>query len=286
MKTHTEASLAPRTTLRIGGTARLIELEEPGELDRALNGRTAPGDLHVLGRGSNVLFPDRPLERPVLHLTGAFEDWSFHEDGVLRAGAAVYFPRLAVAAAREGWSGLEWAAGVPGTVGGAVAMNAGAFGDRVSNRLRWVRFRDADGEVSRREADAIQFDYRYCELRDRALVLEAAFVLEPAPSEEVLKRTRELMRRRRNQQPVGDLSAGCIFRNPEGASAGELIDRAGLKGASEGAIAVSDRHANYFVNRGGGTATEVLRLMDRVRRGVQNRFDVELELELQVLERP
>ncbi len=285
MNTHPEEPLAPRTTLRIGGVGRLIEVETPGELDRVLDETGGPQEVHVLGRGSNVLFPDRPLERPVLQLTGSFEEWSFGE-GTVRAGAAVYLPRLAVAAARRGWSGLEWAAGVPGSVGGAVAMNAGAFDDRVANRLRWVRYRDAGGASHRREAGEVEFDYRHCELRDRALILEATFDLEPAPPEAVLERTRSLMRRRREDQPVGERSAGCIFQNPENASAGELIDRAGLKGAAEGSVEVSPRHANYFVNHGDGTATEVLRLMDRVRRAVRNRFDVELELELQVLEHP
>lgn len=285
MKTHPEEPLAPRTTLRIGGVGRLIEVEAPGELDRVFDETGGPQEIHVLGRGSNVLFPDRPLDRPVLRLAGSFEEWSFG-DGTVRAGAAVYLPRLAVAAARRGWSGLEWAAGVPGSVGGAVAMNAGAFDDRVSNRLRRVRYRDADGASRRREADDVRFDYRYCELRDRALILEAAFALEPASPEAVLERTRSLMRRRRENQPVGERSAGCIFQNPEDASAGELIDRAGLKGTAEGSVEVSSLHANYFVNRGDGTATEVLRLMDRVRRVVRDRFGVELDLELQVLEQP
>lgn len=285
MNTDPEAPLAPRTTLNIGGVGRLIEIEETADLDRCFEEEGGRDRVHVLGRGSNVLFPDHPLERPVVHLAGAFRDWSFGED-VVRAGAGVYLPRLSVTAARQGWSGLEWAAGVPGSVGGAVAMNAGAFGREVAECLRWVRYWDDDGDIRRRSVDELEFDYRFCELRGRALVLEAAFELDPSDAETVIHRTRELMQTRREEQPVGETSAGCVFQNPNGTSAGALIDRAGLKGASEGAIQVSRTHANYFINRGGGTATDLLKLVDRVQNQIHRRFDVDLELELQVLERP
>ncbi|MFB6345208.1 MAG: UDP-N-acetylmuramate dehydrogenase [bacterium] len=283
MITPTEKSLSDLTTLRIGGTSEVFELKNRSELAEWMNQAENLDDAIVLGRGSNMLFPDDGIDRPLVTLSGQFEEYTFH-DGAVTTGAGVFLPEVALEAARRGYSGLEWAAGVPGSVGGAVAMNAGAFQSETQEALEAVGFLSFDGVYRHLHTHEINFSYRFCELRDHGLIVSAIFQLEPGRAPDIQQRTKDLLKDRRAEQPVGTKSAGCVFRNPNGHSAGELIDRAGLKGASEGPIEVSEQHANYFTNRGEGTYEQMRRLIDRVRDRVLNQFDVELPLELRVVQ--
>lgn len=284
MVTPREESLSEMTTLRIGGPASTVfELRDRSELADWMRQTDRLDETIVLGRGSNMLFPDDGVDRPVISLSGAFEEYTFR-DGDVIAGAGVFFPELALEAARRGFSGLEWAAGVPGSVGGAIAMNAGAFDAETQDALKAIGFLGFDGEYRLLDVDDVDFRYRFCELRDRGLVVSAVFKLEPGEAPEIQQETKSLLKDRRRTQPVGSKSAGCVFKNPNGHSAGALIDRAGLPGASEGAIEVSEDHANYFINTGEGTCEDMLRLIDRVRDRVLNEFDVELPLELRIVE--
>lgn len=283
MKIHTEKPMAPMTSFRIGGRARrlyeLREREDLPELYRRLDGDLSRAEF--LGRGSNTLLKNGIIETPFVRLDGDYKRIRFEEHRVT-AGAAVDFPELSMTAARRGWAGLEWASGVPGTVGGAVMMNAGAFDHETADVLTRLVYLDEGGEIRRVPADQVDFEYRFCSLRDRVLLLEATFELRPDDAREAVKRTRELIRTRRQQQPVGYSSAGCVFRNPTGDSAGRLIDAAGLKGESEGPVEVSRKHANYFINHGGARRKHVLDLIERVREGVLSEFGVELDLELRI----
>lgn len=276
-------SLSQLTTLQIGGwTNRFYEVHTPLQLETFLHEIDDPSRVVVLGRGSNILFPGGDFSRPVLAFGRKFQ-YSEFEGRTVRAGTSVFFPELALEAARRGLKGLEWAAGVPGSVGGAVAMNAGAFDSEVREVLDSVRFVDFEGQQHRRSSERIDFDYRYCELRDRSFVVEAEFELERGDSAEILDRTKRLLRTRRKTQPVGRRSAGCVFKNLNGTSAGELIDRAGLKGTSIGDVQVSERHANYFINNGEGTSRDMLNLIHRVREVVLDQFGYELETELRII---
>jgi UDP-N-acetylmuramate dehydrogenase len=276
-------SLSDSTTLQIGGwTDQFYEIGDRSELREVLSQLSEPDEAVILGRGSNTLFPDGKFERPVLKLVDSFDRHEFEEQSV-KTGSAVFFPELALEAARHGFGGLEWAAGVPGSVGGAVAMNAGAFQVQTSEILDTVEFMNYQGEILNLTCDEIEFDYRSCELRDRGFILSATFELDPDPSESVMDKTKSLLRKRRREQPVGTSSAGCIFKNVNGHSAGKLIDDAGLKGVSHGDVEVSEQHANYFVNHGDGTYEDLVNLIERVREEVDKQFGYELEPELQIV---
>lgn len=278
-----EQALSEVTTLRIGGwTDQFFEVSTLDELKEYVARVDEPGRAIVLGRGSNTLFPDGKFERPVLKLTGEFEEYTFDEESV-RAGSAVFFPELALEAAQQGFSGLEWAAGVPGSVGGAVAMNAGAYGSRTQEVLDSVQILDYEGDERSVDVDDIDFDYRYCGLREQGFVVETRMALTPGDSPEVVDRTKNLLRERRDEQPVGSHSAGCVFKNVNGHSAGRLIDEAGMKGARRGDVEVSEEHANYFINRGDGTYEDMVALIDEVREAVRDEFDYELETELRIV---
>lgn len=284
MVTPREDLLSEMTTLRIGGPASTVyELHERSELAEWMSRCDRLDETIVLGRGSNMLFPDEGVDRPIISLAGEFEEYTFR-DGDVIAGAGVFFPELALEAARRGFSGLEWAAGVPGSVGGAIAMNAGAFDSETQEALKAVGFLGFDGEYQFLDVEDVDFRYRFCELRESGLVVSAVFQLEPGEAPSIQQETKSLLKDRRKTQPVGSKSAGCVFKNPNGHSAGELIDRAGLQGASEGAIEVSEDHANYFINTGEGNCEDMLRLIDRVRNRVLSEYDVELPLELRIVE--
>lgn len=278
-----EQALSEVTTLRIGGwTDQFFEVSTLGELKEYVASVDEPRNTVVLGRGSNTLFPDGQFERPVLKLTGEFEDYNFGEDYVT-AGSAVFFPELALEAAQQGFSGLEWAAGVPGSVGGAVAMNAGAYGSRTEEVLETVEIVDYEGNERSVDVDDVEFGYRYCGLCEEGFVVGTRINLSSGEAPQIVDRTKDLLRERRDEQPVGSHSAGCVFKNVNGHSAGRLIDEAGMKGASRGDVEVSEEHANYFINRGNGTYEDMVALIDEVREAVRNEFDYELETELRIV---
>lgn len=276
--------LAELSTLKIGGwTDSYYEIKSTGELEELLNKLYDPEEAIVVGRGSNILFPEGKFERPVIKLTGSFEKYEFNTEGI-KAGAGTFFPQLALDVAQEGFSGLEWSAGVPGTVGGAVAMNAGAYDCETSDVLLGVEYIDFDTGHTQKSIEDINFKYRYCELKNKGIIVSARFELEEEKQEdEPIQRTKKLLRQRREEQPVGTTSAGCVFKNSNGTSAGRLIDEAGMKGETAGDIKVSETHANYFVNCGNGTYEQMRSLIERVREKVDSQFDYELETELQII---
>lgn len=284
MKVKQDEPLAPHTTFGIGGKARV--LYEPETYEELLDISEREDDLlkeaYFLGRGSNLLIEESRIQSPVIRLRGEFKEYQF-DGSTVTVGAAVLLPELAVEAASRDLSGLEWAAGVPGSVGGAIAMNAGAYDGETFDRLTEIEVLTRDGERKTISAEEVDSGYRSCELRGDVLILGGTFKLDRSEGEESTKITQKYLRNRRQSQPVGRKSAGCIFRNPKERSAGELIDQAGLKGASIGAIQVSDQHANYFVNNGGGTFREAMDLIDQVRSEVEQQYDVQLPLEVQVV---
>ncbi|MBE3551126.1 MAG: UDP-N-acetylenolpyruvoylglucosamine reductase [Brockia lithotrophica] len=203
--------------------------------------------------------------------------------GVL-AGGGASLPGLAAFAARRGLAGLEFAGGIPGTVGGAVVMNAGAHGGEVKDVLRYVRLFTPDGREVVAGPESLRFSYRTSNLqREKAVVVEAAFCLRPDDPEEIRARLNAFRERRARTQPVTARTAGSVFRNPPGDYAGRLIDAAGLKGLRVGGAVVSPVHANFIENAGGATARDVCALIERIRDEVYRKFGVLLETEVVVV---
>ncbi len=276
--------LSRHVSFRIGGPADVLVVPRTAEELRAVCRLLFDrGERFVvLGRGSNVLVSDRGVRGVVVkvgHGLGRVR-W----DGTsLRAEAGVGLPRLAFRAAERGLRGLEFAAGIPGSVGGAVVMNAGAHGHSTQEVVRAVHVVTPSGEQVW-PAQAMGFGYRTSRLQSEpGVVVEVEMCLSLDDPAEVSNRLRTWLQHRSATQPVRLPSSGCIFRNPPGDAAGRLVDLAGGKGLREGGVEVSTLHANYVVNTGGGRAEDVLRLVERVRERVRRAFGVELELEVQLV---
>ncbi|MDX1389800.1 MAG: UDP-N-acetylmuramate dehydrogenase, partial [Acidobacteriota bacterium] len=236
----------------------------------------------VLGNGSNLLVRDAGVDGLVIRLRRVLDE--VHRDReTIDAGAGASFPGVARRAAGWGLSGLEFAAGVPGTVGGAIVMNAGWHEHEIGNVVEQVRFLDAAGAVTTFDRDACGFGYRTSVFRGRAgVVLETTLALVAEDPETVRSRLERFAASRRENQPTDQPSCGSVFLKPPGDFAGRLIDAAGLKGTRVGGVEVSSRHANFFVNVGGATARDVLELVERVERTVESRFGVKLVREFEV----
>lgn len=278
-----DVSLAERTWYRLGGSARYYCT--PHTIDqvcRIVQQTQACGiALRVLGGGANVLVRDQGFDGAVLQLPREhFGRVSILEDGV-RAGAAVDLPDLVRQTVKRGQSGLECLAGIPGTVGGAVRMNAGGRFGEIGSRVVNVTFIDRNAMVQCWDKDRLHFEYRRTNLSD-AIVTEVTFALDPVDADELQSRYKEIWDYKKNSQPFTRNNAGCIFRNPLGHHAGQLIDRAGLKGASCGGASVCEQHANFIVTEPGTKAEDVLTLISRIRRDVRQQYQVDLELEVDV----
>ena len=278
-----EEPLGPRTTLRVGGAARLfLNPAGPTALATALRFLRAAGVPFLpLGRGSNLLVPDEGVDGVVIALEGpAWSAFTPGGDGTVWTGLRL--KHLCGLATKAGLVGFEFLEGIPGTVGGALRMNAGAMGGWMFDRVEEVELMSLEGEIARLPRAAFHVDYRQCrELRD-AIALGArlrAGATAAAPAEDIARQI-DVYRRKRQESQPREASAGCMFKNPPGDSAGRLIDQCGLKGLREGAAEVSPVHANFIVNHGGATATEVLALVRRVRAAVRAQKGVELQPEV------
>jgi UDP-N-acetylmuramate dehydrogenase len=273
------------TTWRIGGPADFfVEPRGTDELVRALAfAREENLPVTVIGGGSNLLVKDGGIRGLVIKIGEGFARLEIEGDRV-RAGAGVRLARLTGAAQEAGVGGFEFLAGIPGTVGGAVVMNAGAFGKAAGDLCEKVLAIDAGGRMQTLSRPELGFGYRTSSLQGKNLVvIEAAFRGTPREPAAIRTETDLLLKRRRATQPGGFPSAGSVFKNPPGASAGRLIEQAGAKGMRCGGAAVSPVHANFIVNLGEATARDVLSLIFKVKAAVKEKFAVELELEVQVL---
>ncbi len=239
--------------------------------------------VRVVGRGSNLLVRDGGIRGCVIHPTGgAFSDVTVGTRGEITAGVGVRLKKLASIAGGSGLGGFEWMEGIPGNVGGALRMNAGAMGIETFDQVVRVTFLDEDGVIRTREREEIISQYRnVAELR-RNFALQAVFKGKPDKPENIKQRWDESREKRKSSQPVM-ASAGCTFKNPEEIPAGRLIDSLGLKGSTIGQAAVSEVHGNFVVNQGGATATEILQLIDSIQRKAKTERGVELETEVKIL---
>jgi len=278
------APLAPLTTWRIGGPARfLCRVRNETGLSRTLAAAAGDGlPLAILGMGSNILIADAGFPGYVVRLDGDF--LSVRIDGErVRAGGGAALGGVCAAAARAGLSGIEAISGIPSSIGGAVRINAGAYGGEIFDVLETVRLVSRTGERRAVEASQIRHGYRNTELvESRDIVSEAVLKLERAPREQIEAKTRSVAEKRRGVLP-SEPNAGSVFKNPKDDFAGRLLEACGLKGRSRGGAMISPRHANVIVNTGGATAVDVLGLMQTMRDTVAEKFSVTLVPEVELL---
>jgi len=266
----------------IGGPARYFAVAETVEQMREalIECRRRRLAFMILGKGSNTLFDDRGFNGAVIQ--NRIDFLESPEEGLFYAGGGFSFSLLGVKTARLGYAGLEFASGIPGSVGGAVFMNAGANGQQTSDTLVSVEFLDEKGEFFCCPKEKLQFAYRSSSFQKRrGAIVGATFSLEKV--EGARKRQLEIIAYRKETQPYSEMSAGCIFRNPEEGHAGALIEECGLKGSAVGGAKVSPQHANFIVNASCATAEDVKALIEKVRREVKEKRGVALKSEVRCI---
>lgn len=274
-------SLAALTTYKFGGPARwLLDAESEEDVIRlagALSVEPEPVEVAVLGRGSNVVISDAGFPGVVVRPGTGMAVIDLGDDGTVSAGSAAPLPLLARRTAEAGRGGLEFFVGIPGSVGGAVCMNAGCHGSDTASWLIRARIVDlTTGRAGDTTPADLDMSYRHTTVRSTDVVVGALFDTVPRSRGDAEQRIREITRWRREHQPGGTLNAGSVFKNPEGDAAGRIIDACGLKGLSVGPVSVSERHANFFVASEGATAQDVYDLVRRVASTVRDRTGVVL----------
>jgi UDP-N-acetylenolpyruvoylglucosamine reductase len=281
-------SLSRLTTIRTGGRAELFaRAGSIPALERILAWAGAEGiEVGVVGSGSNLLVADAGVRGLVVKLDQELSEIEL--DGTrINCGGGARLPAVSARAARAGLSGIEFGVNIPGTVGGAVRMNANAYGGELARALEWVDVVSASG-TERRRPEQLGFSYRRSNLAAGEVVARASFALAPAASDEVKQTLAEMRRMRKEAQPSGIKTFGSTFKNPTdsragGASAGQLLEAAGCRGLRIGGAGFSEKHANFVENHGGASTADVVAVMAEGRRRVKERFGVELEPEVQSL---
>jgi UDP-N-acetylmuramate dehydrogenase len=274
--------LSPFTTFRIGGVADYYV--EPVDACDAVNitnyaiNKEIP--YYVMGNGSNVLISDDGIKGIVINLESGFS-YLKHENGKIIAGAGAKMAKFVDYCIQNAYAGVEMLAGIPATVGGALVMNAGAYGGEMSDHVTEVQA-IKNGEIVRLPKDKCGFMYRNSKLR-QAVVLEGVFELPKGEPTEVSKRRKELLLKRNEVQPVEIPNAGCIFKNPKDNYAAKLIDECGLKGRKSGGAMVSPKHANFIVNYDNANAEDVIELIKIVKKTVKEKTGIDLELEVKLI---
>jgi UDP-N-acetylmuramate dehydrogenase len=278
-----DVSLAELTSLGIGGTTDLLRIKRHEAIAGLLKLLDEHGVPHkFLGGGSNLLVVDGELPFVVLQLVKGEPEISL-DGNIASVDAAADLGRTVTFCAKNNLGGMEGLIGVPGTVGGALRMNAGAYGIQIGTYVREVKvYRAAERKTEILRGEQISFEYRHTSFAPDDMMLAVKLELPSKPYPEILQGIRICNEKRRSSQPLGQKSAGCIFKNPPGGSAGRMIDELGLKGFSHGDARVSERHANFFVNAGKASAADMLALIADVRARVQQAYGVTLENEVVV----
>ncbi len=274
--------MSRHTTFRVGGEAECMAVvETKEELSQLISylGRIEQ-DYFVLGNGSNLLVGDKGYRGIIVKLGPRLSAVGVEKNHIA-AGAGALLSKVAFAARDAGLSGLEFAAGIPGSIGGAIVMNAGAYGGEMKQVVQMVRVIDKEGEILTLDNDTMEFGYRTSIIRDRPfIVLGVVLKLTPGNKEEISARMEELMKQRKSKQPLEYPSAGSTFKRPEGYYAGKLIMDAGLRGYRIGGAQVSEKHCGFVINRGGASAADIREVIEEVQERVKDRFHVRLEREV------
>lgn len=277
--------LAKHTSFRIGGGAEVMAFPKSEDELSALLKKSALLDwkFAILGAGTNVLAPDEGVQGLVICLKDCLDGMRQTDETHIQVMAGVTMSRAAVFAANLGLAGMEFAHGIPGTVGGGVYMNAGAYGGEISDICESVQVMDYSGEVKTLSRDQMDFSYRHsCLEGQNAVVVSAVFELIPGSSDEIRRKMKDFQQRRMASQPLDLPSAGSAFKRPSGGYAAALIDQAGLKGYRIGGAAISEKHAGFAVNLGGATAADVKALLTQVSETVYNSTGILLEPEIRI----
>lgn len=280
-----DEDMSLHTTLKMGGKAHVFvtvkTMAALGELIRVF--KSVKSDYFLLGNGSNILVSDKGLDIPVIRLSGDFDRVTAEGD-MIKAGAAALLSSVARTALDNSLTGLEFASGIPGSVGGAMVMNAGAYGGEMKNAVVSVKVMDENGDVSEYSNEDMAFGYRDSILKRRKLIVtETVFKLNKGDKESIKSTMDELNKKRREKQPLEYPSAGSTFKRPEGYFAAKLIEDAGLKGYTVGGACVSEKHAGFCVNKDNGTASDFYKLMTDVKDKVYESSGVTLEPEVIML---
>lgn len=277
--------LSKHTTFGIGGPAdyyaEVQTLTELSYLQQESQESDTP--IFFLGSGSNLLVSDRGIEGLVVRLRGEFEEMHFNGEEV-RAGTGVFLPKFVRACADRGLSGVEFLVGVPGTIGGALVMNAGTRQWGIGECLKSVEVLERNGEIERLDSGQIAVRYRWSSLGEK-IILFATLGLKTAVKDDIMRTIQGFLDHRLKTQPVETCNAGSIFKNPEGHFAAELIEKAGLKGLTRGQAQVSPKHANFIVNLGGAQAEDVKGLIFEIQKAIKEKFGLELEPEIKMVGR-
>ena len=284
MEVRIKEPMSRHTTFRAGGEADWYVLpENVAELKSTISELLESGTpYYIVGNGSNLLVSDKGYRGVII---GMERFCSINVDNrTIRAGSGALLSRIAKEALKNGLTGLEFASGIPGSLGGAVSMNAGAYGSEIRDVIDSATVLTKDGRVMILEKEELGLSYRRSVISEKDyVVLEASFTLPQGDPEEIKVRMDELAAKRKDKQPLEFPSAGSTFKRPEGYFAGKLIEDAGLKGFSIGGAQVSEKHAGFVINRGQATASELYRLFQEIRKRVSDQSGVQLELEVKLL---
>ena len=279
-RVQADAPLGPTTWFRVGGPAEvLVRPADVDDLCTLLRGLALEIPLTVIGAASNLIVRDGGVRGVVVKLARGFNAIEVEPDGVI-AGAAALDVTVAEHAAAAGLAGLEFLSGIPGSIGGAVAMNAGAYGSEVVDRLDWAEIVTRSGELFRLATPQLNLSYRHSELPPGAIVVRARFRADRGDGSTIADRMAQIRAAREASQPVRARTGGSTFANPPNMKAWELIDGAGCRGLTRGGAQVSEKHCNFLINTGDASAADVEGLGEEVRRRVRESFGVELRWEI------
>ncbi|EFK06898.1 UDP-N-acetylmuramate dehydrogenase [delta proteobacterium NaphS2] len=275
-----------RTTYQVGGPVEVLwearDLLTLKEVIRYLSGESIP--YHVLGKGSNLLVTDDGIDGVMILLKGSLATINKGpEDSLIWAGGGLHLTDLMKWCRQKGMSGLEFMAGIPGTVGGAVVMNAGAFGHAIGEKVRNIQCVVPGGKEVLVNRSDLKFSYRRLHVQKNSAIINACLELSRSTPDKVSLKMGDFLKTRKETQPLDAPSAGSVFKNPPGDHAGRLIEKAGLKGRKIGDAMVSEKHANYILNKGNATAKDILSLMELVRFEVKRTSGIDLEPEIKIV---
>ncbi|MBQ5320682.1 MAG: UDP-N-acetylmuramate dehydrogenase [Oscillospiraceae bacterium] len=277
--------LSAHTSFKVGGRAKYFVMpdteEKLSQLLCYLN--SSKEQFFFLGNGSNVLALDEGFDGVIIKLSGEFENLKTEENGII-AGSAVSLKKLTISAKENSFTGLEFAYGIPGTVGGAVYMNAGAYGGEIKDVVAEVRAMDMNGNVKMFSDSELKLSYRKSVFQENnMIIISARFLLEKGNKEEIAEKMNTLLNKRKEKQPLEYPSAGSTFKRPEGYFAAALIEECSLKGESVGGAEVSEKHSGFIINKGSATAADILALIEKVKAVVLEKKGVKLETEIEIL---
>ena len=280
-----DEDMKKHTTFKAGGKAAFLVTPDSEEKVKGLIRFFNENEIanYIIGNGSNLLVRDEGFDGVILEIGSKLSEVVVNENKIT-AQAGALLSKTANQAYKSGLSGMEFASGIPGSVGGGVAMDAGAYGGELKDIVETVTMCDENGDEITLTVDEMDFSYRHSIVQDKNyIVLSATFALTPKEPEKILETMNDLNQRRRDKQPLEYPSAGSTFKRPEGYFAGKLIQDAGLKGYSVGGACVSEKHSGFIINKGGATATDIITLIGDVQKIVKDKFGVELEPEVKIL---